>query len=75
MDATANIRVAARRVAFGKILNAGQTCVAPDYLFIHHSVKDAFVEAYRAAVREMLGAAPLRMRSIRTLSTGATLSA
>ena len=59
VDATANIRVAARRVAFGKILNAGQTCVAPDYLFIHHSVKDAFVEAYRAAVHEMLGAAPL----------------
>ena len=48
VDATANIRVAARRIAFGKILNAGQTCVAPDYLFIHHSVKDAFVEEYRA---------------------------
>ncbi len=59
VDATANIRVAARRVAFGKILNGGQTCVAPDYLFIHHSVKDAFVEAYRTAVHEMLGAAPL----------------
>lgn len=60
VDATANIRVAARRIAFGKILNAGQTCVAPDYLFIHHSVKDAFVEEYRATVKEMLGEEPLK---------------
>ena len=60
VDATANLRVAARRIAFGKILNAGQTCVAPDYLFIHHSVKAAFVEEYRKAVKEMLGEEPLK---------------
>ena len=52
VDQTANIPVAARRIAFGKVLNAGQTCIEPDYLFIHESVKDAFVEAYRSALHE-----------------------
>ncbi len=52
VDETANIPVAARRIAFGKVLNAGQTCIEPDYLFIHESVKDAFVEAYRSALHE-----------------------
>lgn len=60
VDATANLRVAARRIAFGKILNAGQTCVAPDYLFIHHSVKSSFIAEYRAAVKDMLGDEPLK---------------
>ena len=60
VDETANIPVAARRIAFGKILNAGQTCVAPDYLFIHSSRKQEFIEAYRAEVKRMLGDAPLK---------------
>lgn len=60
VDETANVRVAARRIAFGKILNAGQTCVAPDYLMIHASRKEEFVTEYRAAVQEMLGDSPLQ---------------
>lgn len=52
VDETADLRVSARRIAFGKILNAGQTCVAPDYAFVHESVMDAFVEHYRRAVEE-----------------------
>ena len=52
VDATANIQLAARRVAFGKVLNAGQTCVEPDYLLIHKSVQQPFVEAFRAALKE-----------------------
>ncbi len=51
-DETANIPLAAKRIAFGKVLNAGQTCVEPDYLFLHRSVKDAFVSAYRKALEE-----------------------
>ncbi len=50
IDETANIPLAARRVAFGKCLNAGQTCVAPDYVLIHRSVKEAFLTEYRKAV-------------------------
>ncbi len=43
VDKTANLKLAARRIAFGKILNAGQTCVAPDYMLIHEDVHDAFI--------------------------------
>ena len=52
VDETANIPLAARRIAFGKTLNAGQTCVAPDYLFIHKSVKEEFVQCYKNALSE-----------------------
>lgn len=58
VDATANISLAARRIAFGKTLNAGQTCVAPDYLLIHRSVKQQFITEYAAAIHEMLGEKP-----------------
>ncbi len=59
IDETADISLAARRIAFGKILNAGQTCVAPDYVLIAPSRKEAFIAAYERAVREMLGENPL----------------
>ena len=59
VDASANIPMAAKRIAFGKITNAGQTCVAPDYLLIHHSVREAFVQEFTRVVREMLGDRPL----------------
>ena len=52
VDETADLKLAARRIAFGKVLNAGQTCVEPDYLFIHRRVKAAFVQEYRHALQE-----------------------
>lgn len=55
IDSTADIKVAAKRLAWGKTLNAGQTCIAPDYLLIHSSVKEAFVEAYKHSLRELHG--------------------
>lgn len=51
VDETANLKLAARRIAFGKVLNAGQTCVAPDYLLIHQSVRERFLEEYRQALK------------------------
>jgi aldehyde dehydrogenase (NAD+) len=50
VDKTANLKLTARRVAFGKVANAGQTCVEPDYMFIHEDVKDAFIKEYKAAL-------------------------
>ena len=44
IDKSANLEVAAKRVAWGKALNAGQTCIAPDYLMIHEDVKDKFLK-------------------------------
>ncbi len=64
VDSTANIKVAARRIAFGKILNAGQTCVAPDYLLIHRSCKELFVTEFREAVAEMLGEHPVQNENL-----------
>jgi aldehyde dehydrogenase (NAD+) len=55
VDSSADIEVAARRLAWAKTLNAGQTCVAPDYLLIHRDVKDRFIEAWRASVRQLHG--------------------
>lgn len=56
---SADVRIAARRIAFGKMLNSGQTCVAPDYALMPRSMKDSFVAAFKDAVREMLGESPL----------------
>ena len=55
IDKTADITVAAKRIAWGKTLNSGQTCIAPDYILIHRDVKDAFVKAFAAEVRNLHG--------------------
>lgn len=55
IDRTADIRIAARRIAWGKTLNSGQTCIAPDYILIHEEVKDAFVKAFAEEVRNLHG--------------------
>ena len=52
VDETANLSLAARRIAFGKVLNAGQTCVAPDYLMIEKSVEAPFIEEYKKALAD-----------------------
>ena len=55
IDKTADIKMAARRIAWGKTLNCGQTCIAPDYLLIHKDVKEAFVKAFAEEVRNLHG--------------------
>lgn len=56
----ANIELAAKRIAWGKYMNAGQTCVAPDYLYVHKKVKDEFVGALIRAVQNIYGENPLK---------------
>ena len=55
IDKTADIKRAAKRIAWGKTLNSGQTCIAPDYILIHKDVKDAFVKAFAAEVKNLHG--------------------
>ncbi len=55
IDSTANIKLAARRVAWGKTLNAGQTCIAPDYILIHEDVKEAFIKEFAAQMEYLHG--------------------
>ena len=53
VDGTAKLEIAAKRIAFGKMLNAGQTCVAPDYVYVESSVKDTFEEYLIKAFKSM----------------------
>lgn len=59
VDETANIKVAAKRIVFGKFLNCGQTCVAPDYVLVHAKVKDALVSAVKSEILRTFGMKPL----------------
>ncbi len=55
VDETANLELAARRIIWGKFLNSGQTCVAPDYLLVHHSVKEKLLEKMKKYIRQFYG--------------------
>ncbi|MBM7605909.1 aldehyde dehydrogenase (NAD+) [Metabacillus crassostreae] len=59
IDESANLELAVKRVAFGKFINAGQTCIAPDYLFVHKKVKDTFVSECKKVIHEFYGENPL----------------
>jgi aldehyde dehydrogenase (NAD+) len=59
VDASANIKIAAKRIVFGKYLNCGQTCVAPDYILCERSVKDEFVKAVIEEIKKQYGDHPL----------------
>ena len=60
VDSTANLRLAARRIVFGKYLNLGQTCVAPDYLLCHKDIKDKLVEYIKLEIQKQYGTSPLK---------------
>ena len=55
IDRDADLKVTARRLAWGKTLNSGQTCIAPDYILIHKDIKDAFVKAFAEEVKNLHG--------------------
>jgi len=59
VDASADLTSAARRLAWGKALNAGQTCIAPDYVLVARKRREALIEALRGQFRAMLGDNPL----------------
>lgn len=60
IDKSANLRLAARRVAFGKWLNCGQTCIAPDYVLCHKGVRNRFVQLLIEEARKQYGDQPLQ---------------
>lgn len=59
VDESAKIDIAARRIVFGKFLNCGQTCVAPDYIIAHKSIKNKLVEAIEREIVRQYGEYPL----------------
>lgn len=64
VDETANIPLAAKRIVWGKFLNAGQTCVAPDHVIVHESVKDQLLGAMQMWIKEMYGEQPLENKTV-----------
>lgn len=59
VDKTANVKLAAKRIVWGKFLNAGQTCVAPDYLLVHKSVKAELIREMKRYITAFYGEYPL----------------
>ena len=59
VDKSANIKLAAKRIVFGKFVNCGQTCVAPDYIYCDSSVKEQLVEELKHQIQRQYGESPL----------------
>ena len=55
VDKDANVSIAAKRIIWGKTINAGQTCIAPDYVFVHSDVKEELIEKMKLYIAEMYG--------------------
>ena len=60
IDDTCNLKLAATRLVFGKYLNCGQTCVAPDYVLVDKKVKDDFIKQVKFQIEKMFGKEPLK---------------
>ena len=63
VDSTAKIKLAAKRIVFGKYLNCGQTCVAPDYILCHSSVKEPFIAEVKKQIELQYGKEPLQNKN------------
>lgn len=59
IDSDCNLQLAARRIAFGKYLNVGQTCIAPDYILCHRSAHEKFMQLFIDEIKAMYGPTPL----------------
>jgi aldehyde dehydrogenase (NAD+) len=72
VEEDAVIPVAARRIIWGKTLNAGQTCISPDYVFVHQNVKEELIRCMKLEISKMFGKDPLsNPESTRIISAGA----
>ncbi|MEM5817823.1 MAG: aldehyde dehydrogenase [Desulfitobacterium hafniense] len=60
VDDTADLELAAKRIVWGKFLNAGQTCVAPDYLLVHRTVKEKLIQEIKKSITAFYGHDPIR---------------
>jgi aldehyde dehydrogenase (NAD+) len=58
VDETANLKLAAKRIVWGKFINAGQTCIAPDYILIHKDMKDKFINYLKEEITAAYGYSP-----------------
>lgn len=66
---SANVKLACERIAKGKFLNAGQTCVAPDYVLVHQAVHDEFISTMRSVINDFFGDIKIRPADMTLLAT------
>lgn len=55
VDSTANLKISAKRIMWGKLINAGQTCIAPDYVLAHESIVEKLCEEFKCTIKEFYG--------------------
>jgi len=60
VDETADIKLAAKRIIFGKFLNCGQTCVAPDYIYCHENIKEKLLSEMQKQIKKQFGENPIK---------------
>ncbi len=60
VTASSNLKLAAKRIAWGKFLNAGQTCIAPDYVYVHHAIEEKFVRLLQQEIVSLYSSNPLK---------------
>ena len=63
VEKSANLKLAARRIVFGKYLNCGQTCVAPDYIYCDREIKDELIRQIQKQIRKQFGSTPLNNKN------------
>lgn len=63
VEKSANLKLAARRIVFGKYLNCGQTCVAPDYIYCDKEIKDELIRQIQKQIKKQFGSAPLNNKN------------
>src|SRR5690606_16416362 len=59
IDKDANLSLSAKRIVWGKYTNAGQTCVAPDYVYVHHKIKDKLLKEIKKQITSLYSKKPL----------------
>jgi len=64
VDKSVNLEKAAKRIVFGKFFNAGQTCICPDYIIVHESVKEPLIKLLKKYILEFYGTSPLESNSL-----------
>jgi len=69
VDEDANLKIAAARIVWGKFINAGQTCIAPDYLFVHKSVKQEFLSLMKDSIKLYFGEDPQKSIDFARIAT------
>ncbi len=70
IDKTADIETAGKRIAWGKFLNSGQTCIAPDYLLVHRDIKDDIIKSIQSAIIKYYGSDPEKSESYGRIING-----